>query len=150
MRAHHAILALLLVAGGTAVADEYIGAKRCRTCHEAEYAQWRKTPHARAAAKLTRAQRRDRRCASCHSTSAEQGLHGVQCESCHGPGEHYWPEHIMRDVHLARAVGLEDGAAEKICARCHTADAPTLRPFDHATALPKVLHGRVSERRETP
>ena len=122
--------------------SEYIGARRCKACHRAAYAQWRETPHARAADALLEAERRDPRCAACHSTSVQDGLEGVQCESCHGPGRQYWPEFIMRDVGLAHAVGLQSGGEPALCAGCHTADTPAVRPFDLATALDAVRHAR--------
>ncbi len=135
-----ALLLFVLLFGGAAHAGDYIGARRCKGCHETQYAQWKKTPHAKAASSLSAAERRDPRCAACHSTSARDGLEGVQCESCHGAGRHYWPENIMRDRGLARAVGLTSGKERVTCNRCHTADSPRLRPFDIAAALKKVVH----------
>ncbi|MCB9528502.1 MAG: cytochrome c family protein [Myxococcales bacterium] len=136
-----AVLALAVLAtGGAGLADDYIGAEQCKSCHPAEYAQWKATPHARASAALGPDERRDARCTGCHATAAEAGLWGVQCESCHGPGRHYWPDFIMRDAHLARAAGLQSGAEPSICRGCHTADAPRIVPFDTETALDRVRH----------
>ncbi len=118
----------------------YLGANQCRICHEAEYVQWAQTPHARAAEVLTPRERRDPRCTACHSTQATKGLENVQCESCHGPGRHYWPEYVMRDMSLARAVGLTSGKERATCKRCHTPDAPQVVPFDFKAALLKVQH----------
>lgn len=131
---------LLLALAGAATAAEYLGARRCGTCHEAQYRHWEGTAHARAAERLVGMERRDPRCTGCHSTAAGQGLDGVQCESCHGPGGDYWPDFIMADRRLAQALGLEDGASAAICQRCHTHDSPSLVPFDHATALEQVRH----------
>ena len=113
------ILTVLLVSGpillasgamtSVAHAGDYLGARRCKGCHPSQHAQWKATPHARAADSLSAGERRDPRCAGCHSTSTADGLEGVQCESCHGAGEHYWPAFVMRDVGLARAVGLTSG-----------------------------------------
>ncbi len=132
--------ALLALAGGTAAASDYVGARRCKSCHVAEYEHWKQTPHAQATARLTEAQRRDRRCTVCHATSAEDGLYGVQCESCHGPGRHYWPENVMKDAELAKAVGLLQGTEPAACDRCHTAETPRVTPFDRKKALEKVRH----------
>lgn len=136
------VFTIMLVASAmtTAHAEEWVGATRCKTCHAAQHAQWLKTPHARAHHVLDAGQRRDRRCTACHSTAAQRGLHGVQCESCHGAGGHYWPAAVMQDRNLARAVGLKRGLEEAICNRCHTPDVPTTVPFDYSKALPKVRH----------
>jgi hypothetical protein len=133
-----------LLFAGQVVAQENLGARRCATCHPAEYAHWKASPHARATASLTEAQRRDRRCMSCHATDVTNGHVGVQCESCHGPGEHYWPEHVMRDVELAQAVGLRRGDEPVTCARCHTDDGPHVTPFDYARALEAVKHPKAA------
>ncbi len=143
MRLQLLIGALLL--GGPAHASDYLGARRCKGCHEAQYAQWKQTPHARAAAALSKAERRDPRCAGCHSTAAREGLEGVQCESCHGPGRHYWQDFIMRDVELARAIGLTSGGERGTCLRCHDQDTASILTFDFAKALLKVQHGQTPE-----
>ncbi|MCA9540182.1 MAG: cytochrome c family protein, partial [Myxococcales bacterium] len=89
----------LLSAAGAAVASDYIGVRQCKSCHEQAYKQWKQTPHARAAERLGPAERRDPRCTACHSTAVDDGLEGVQCEACHGPGRYYWPDAVMRDGH---------------------------------------------------
>jgi hypothetical protein len=133
------VAALLALAGG-AFASDFVGARRCKGCHTAEYDQWRLTPHAQATARLTAEQRRDRRCTVCHATSTDDGFLGVQCESCHGPGRYYWPDFVMKDTELAKAVGLQSGGDASVCGRCHTADVPTVTAFDAQAALPKVRH----------
>lgn len=67
------------------------------------------------------------------------GLRGVQCESCHGPGRHYAASYLMRDPMVARALGLVE-PGEAVCRRCHTADTPSLAPFDYDALLPLVDH----------
>lgn len=134
MRALALIAASLLAA--PAAADEYIGAEQCAACHAEAYAWWKTTAHARAGRVLSPAEQRDPRCTSCHATAIDQPH--VQCEACHGPGQHYWPAFVMVDVHLARAAGLRSGAEAATCNGCHTADAPGLRPFDLAAALAKM------------
>lgn len=123
-----------------ASASDYVGARRCKSCHPAEYAQWKTTPHARAVERLSAAERRDPRCAGCHSTSAADGLEGVQCESCHGAGKYYWPAHVMVDHALAKAVGLLPGNQKSTCVSCHTADTASVTPFDFAKAIELVRH----------
>ena len=124
-----------------AMANPFIGAEQCRSCHSVEYAQWRATAHATATSSLSPQQRRDHRCTSCHATNAEEGLLGVQCESCHGAGGHYWPVAVMRDSVLARAAGLKRGNEPATCLGCHTVDSLRLRPFNMADALKLIRHG---------
>lgn len=126
--------------GVPAGASGFLGARRCKACHPSEYAHWRTTPHARAFGRLGPGQQRDPRCTTCHATSVEDDLTGVQCESCHGAGRHYWPEYVMKDVELARAVGLENPREEAVCRRCHTPDTPALEPFELEAALRAVQH----------
>ena len=130
----------------TTGSQDFIGARRCKACHPAEYAHWRTTAHARSDQSLSPTERRDARCAGCHSTSVADGLVGVQCESCHGAGRHYWPETVMKDPQLARAVGLSGGGEPAVCGACHTDDAPSLRPFDLQAALERVRHRPHKER----
>lgn len=136
------VMILLLLLPIAAWAYEVIGVARCRGCHPTEFAQWRQTPHARAAAKLSAAERIDPRCASCHSTDATRGHLNVQCESCHGPGSGYWPDGVMRDPTRARAVGLQPPAAERMCRRCHGTHALPTQRFDFPRALLHIRHDR--------
>lgn len=124
-------------------ANEVVGVARCRGCHPAAFAQWVKTPHAQAAARLTPAQRVDARCASCHSTDAARGHLHVQCESCHGPGSAYWPEGIMRDPVVARALGLEKPDTAQLCRQCHGPHAHMGQRFDFPAALLHIRHEHV-------
>ena len=93
-----------------------------------------------------KAERSQPSCTGCHATDAASGLVGVQCESCHGAGRHYWPEFIMKDTALARAVGLKRGDSAAMCGRCHTDRSATLRAFDVHAALRKVRHTTKGER----
>ncbi len=129
-------IALAALLPRVAAADDYIGAEQCAACHPQEYAWWKNTAHARAGNALGPTEQRDPRCTGCHSTAP--GKPHVQCEACHGPGEHYWPAFVMVDVHLARAAGLRSGAERSTCNGCHTADAPGIRPFDFEAALAKM------------
>jgi hypothetical protein len=121
-------------------ATPFLGAEQCKSCHAQQYAQWLTTPHAKAHARLSREQQRDPRCTSCHSTSAQDGLVGVQCESCHGAGGNYWPEPVMRDPVLARAAGLKAGGEVQMCGQCHTVDSARVTPFNITEALKQVRH----------
>ncbi|MEO1170975.1 MAG: multiheme c-type cytochrome [Myxococcota bacterium] len=142
-----AVYLVLAVAGGTTVAEahNYLGAQRCENCHSFAYQTWARGPHAKAHQTLKGEQAQDPKCTTCHSMASvsEEGSKfvGVQCESCHGPGRYYYPEYVMRDSGLSRAVGLvEQNAA--VCTRCHTAGSPTIEPFDYEKMWASIDHGK--------
>ncbi|MFQ5776785.1 MAG: cytochrome c family protein [Terriglobia bacterium] len=101
---------------------QYVGAKRCRPCHLAQYKSWQKTkmanvfellkPGVRAEVKRAhdidpdKDYTNDPNCLQCHVTGwGEPGgfvslektpkLVGVQCEVCHGPGKGYLKPILM-------------------------------------------------------
>jgi hypothetical protein len=144
-----AAAAAVLCAGTLARAQNYIGAERCKTCHEFEYQVWASGPHARAHLSLTEDQLKDPKCNNCHTMPADQtevGFIGVQCERCHGPGKYYHPSYVMKDKELARAVGLIDPQPVH-CMQCHTDGAPSIKPFDFASMWAKIDHGRTARER---
>ena len=142
MRTWFYLVVLTVLAPGSAGASPpLLGAEQCGSCHPSQYAQWRTTAHARAETRLLGAQRRDPHCTSCHSPAARDGHVGVQCEACHGNGRNYWPAEIMKDVALARAVGLRTGGEEYMCRQCHQDEKAGGGHFDYATALKAVVHG---------
>jgi hypothetical protein len=130
-----------------AAAQNYIGAKRCESCHPWEYQVWLSGPHAHAQRSLSAAELKDGKCNTCHtmvpSQLEEDKLAGVQCESCHGAGRYYYPQYVMKDRELARLVGLTDATAEQ-CQRCHNESAPSIKPFDFASMWAKIDHGRAA------
>jgi formate-dependent nitrite reductase cytochrome c552 subunit len=83
--------------------------------------------------------RDDARCRGCHSPDADAGLAGVTCEACHGPGRLYAARYVMRDLELARAVGLLE-PGEKTCLSCHTESTPSLKKFDVKQKLKLMAH----------
>jgi hypothetical protein len=125
-------------ADSSAQEHQYVGAKKCRTCHKKElignqYGEWEKSQHAKAfetlkgdeAAKIAKAKGlatpayESGECLECHSTG--YGLpasafdrkpldpeDGVQCESCHGPGSDYKKKKTMSDHDASVAAGLWD------------------------------------------
>ena len=144
--------------------NHYIGAAKCKNCHSTpengdQYGCWTKSKHAEAfktlagdeAKKLAAAKgiadpQKDEKCFKCHVTGFgladdqfKKGFDkaGVQCEACHGPGASYSPADVMRDLPLARALGLRDAAAS--CKRCHVAST-TPRPFDFAREWARIKH----------
>jgi len=104
------------------------GTRDCRNCHQAAFASWESTPHARAYETLEKGSRQyDLDCVSCHVTgwkrpggpcdvASTRGRRGVQCEACHGPASLHAvdpPGHVVRDPPVST------------CAACHTADHST-------------------------
>jgi hypothetical protein len=138
---HLALAALLavLVAPPAVRAGERVGPETCKACHPAAYEAWRFSPHARARDVLPERSRSDRRCLGCHAPDQEDGIAGVSCEACHGPGRVYSAPYVMRDAELARAVGLAD-PGEKTCAGCHTESTPSLVRFEYERKLPLIKH----------
>jgi YVTN family beta-propeller protein len=112
----------------------YTGVIACAGCHgEAVYSLWRLSAHSEAFAILTTERARElateqgisgepagsATCLTCHTTAAyatdDQVLpgfdpaYGVQCETCHGPGE----------SHAAGGQPLQL-VTEEVCSQCHT------------------------------
>ncbi len=141
MRTSAPLAALLLVAvplAAVATGDK-VGPETCKACHPAAYARWRAGPHARARDSLPERSRDDKRCLSCHAPDLADGISGVSCETCHGPGRIYSATYVMRDPELARAVGLAE-VGERTCAACHTDSTPSLERFDYRRKLPLIEH----------
>ncbi len=121
---------------------EYAGVARCASCHAAEFAQWKKTPHAGAFKTLLDRHRNFQpRCISCHVVAygarhgyrlgdLEKPLGNVQCEACHGPGA----------MHAAApsATNIRRPVPERVCLTCHTPDHSD--GFVYADRIRKVRH----------
>jgi len=140
-----ALAALLVgsVLAASGISSPLVGAAKCGGCHRAAYQAWRNSPHSKSNAALPADKRNDPRCLRCHGgTDADTG--SVQCESCHGEGKYYARRHVMKDRKLDRIVGLTD-VTEKTCRRCHTGDAPTIRPFDWERSWSSISHGMDSK-----
>lgn len=147
-----AAAALMLVAlvARSAPAAEFVGAESCRSCHAAAYEAWRESPHARAFKSLSAEHRNDARCLQCHAPNVSMGGDaGVSCETCHGAGEHYWPDYVMRDAELARAAGLVTPDARS-CMVCHDASSPSLLPFDVDAAMKAIDHWSADRKARNP
>jgi hypothetical protein len=155
-------------AGGAV--HKYIGVEKCGVCHKAEakgnqLGQWQKSAHAHAfetlagekalaIAKekgLTTPPQENDACLKCHLTG--HGLpadrfeasfvktHGVQCESCHGPGSDYKTMTVMKSRDASVAAGLVL-PTEAVCVTCHNKESPTFTEFKFAEMLAKVAHPR--------
>jgi len=161
------IITFALFAGSSVFAQdfEYIGAAKCKMCHNKpetgkQYDQWKTTGHAKAfetlktpeALKIAQAKgiadpSKDQSCLKCHATAAINAdlnlsitmEEGVSCETCHGPGSAYKSMAVMksREQSLAKGLIIPD---EKLCKKCHNAESPTYKPFDFAVASKAIVH----------
>jgi hypothetical protein len=145
---------------------DYIGAAKCKMCHNKEatgmqYKKWAESAHANAwknlagpkALEVGKAKgianpQKDAKCLKCHSTASKvdknslAGLtveEGVSCETCHGPGSAYKTMSIMKDKNLALKNGLII-PDQKLCVKCHNPESPTYKAFDFASFAKKIEH----------
>lgn len=170
MTSKNLVLALCFVffAGITLTAQdyEYIGAAKCKMCHNkpatgAQYKIWAAGPHANAMKTLSSEEAlaiakekgiadpaTDPSCIKCHSTvgSTDESLHvglkiteGISCETCHGPGSGYKSNTVMKDQAKAIAKGLIV-PDEKLCKGCHNEESPTYKDFNYEEALKTIAH----------
>lgn len=111
-----------------APAGPYVGAERCKMCHMAQFRSWQESPMATAWNRV-KDEADVEKCVPCHTTGYGKGgftsleatphLVGVQCESCHGPGQAHMAT-PMADKEARRASisrNAEDGAPD--CRGCH-------------------------------
>ena len=155
--------------------NKYIGAGKCKNCHAAEetgdqHAAWEKAAHSKAFATLAtdaaKAIAKDKgiedpqtadACVKCHTTAfgVEKKLikksfkpaDGVQCESCHGPGDQHFK------ARFAAAAAEEENPKidpkeiitkpdQKACLACHNQESPTFKSFCYYERLEKIRHSR--------
>jgi peroxiredoxin len=116
----------------------YVGFRVCRTCHEAAFQDWIRTPHAVAGQSIEG----DRKevCLPCHVTGLRRpggydpvrdpvNMFQVQCESCHGPG----------GGHVPGSTGdLPPWQAR--CLTCHKGPYELEQPFEQSFRW--MQHGR--------
>ena len=160
------VLTMLTVVAVNAQDFEYIGANKCKMCHNkpatgAQYSVWSKLKHAKAMESLGSPESlayakehgiadptKDAGCIKCHSTfgQIDQKLNagvtineGVSCESCHGPGSAYKSATIMKDREKSMANGLILPTKE-VCIKCHNKENPFYKPFDFASAVKTIAH----------
>jgi hypothetical protein len=129
--------------------EMYVGATKCKECHEEQYSQWKKTAHAKAFKTLQDEQKGDDlNCAKCHTTGFAQyngfytlketpQMTDVQCEACHGIGKlHVQSVERMKSQKLKAAILAP--ISEETCTTCHNkARDPK---FDYEKDLKKVKH----------
>lgn len=172
--------------GGPPPTSKYIGAEKCKNCHSAEsagnqYHVWQGVGHAKAfetlgsdkAKEIAKAKgiddpQKSDLCLKCHTTAfgvaadlIKKGFdskQGVQCESCHGPGE----AHFKARFAAAAKGGGEEGFGDekgkaaayqkipeseiitkvdqKTCLSCHNQESPTFKPFCFYERSAKIAH----------
>lgn len=129
--------------------EMYVGATKCKECHNDQYNQWQKTRHAKAFETLTKEGKQDDlQCAQCHTTGFAQyngyynsretpEMTGVQCETCHGIGKlHVQSVERIKSQKLKAAI-LAPISAET-CTACH--DKSQDPKFNYEKDLKKVKH----------
>jgi len=139
------IFIALLFSGAIYAQDfNYIGALKCKMCHNSptkgqQYKLWKETKHANAMDVLSEAEKANAECVSCHATSEKFLADGVSCESCHGPGSIYKSMTIMKD----QAKSIENGLTiptEEVCKKCHNEKSAHFKGFDYAKYKELVKH----------
>ncbi len=148
------------VLSGTPMRHNYVGVEMCKLCHKKkelgdQYDIWTNTAHSKAFYTLGTPEAREiasglgirdpqqsGKCLRCHATCYEfteekvsEDLRvedGVQCESCHGPGEEYMYLEIMENIDKARENGLTM-STEETCRKCHNPESPTWNPERDST-----------------
>lgn len=142
----------------------YIGEAKCAMCHknrDTSVSTWEASKHAKAldalntdeAKKYSTDPANDSTCLACHTTGlTDTGGYvcagkpednakfaGVQCESCHGPGEKYMKTMASKDDAVKNGLIIP---TEKTCRKCHNAMSPTYKGFDFDEAVKVIAHGK--------
>ncbi|MBI4568839.1 MAG: hypothetical protein HY719_10625 [Planctomycetes bacterium] len=151
--------------------SKYIGADACGKCHEAkskgsQFTAWKGMKHAKAfetlatdaAKKIAKEkgiddpQKADA-CLKCHVTGHGQpaerftksfeAKNGVQCESCHGPGESHKAARVaaageedaeVPDGEIVKQPGVD------ACIKCHNEESPQFKPFCFKKRFDEIKH----------
>ncbi|HLG19705.1 MAG TPA: multiheme c-type cytochrome [Bdellovibrionota bacterium] len=126
--------------------QQYVGADKCKICHQKAYDIWNRSSHSRAHETLPQEKRQELRCLFCHATDVREDLKGyrllaVQCEACHGPGAQHVTLATSNDPEEKQKPKSLEKMTESKCRECHTdVRSPTLRAFSYETALQAIKH----------
>ncbi|MCB9915565.1 MAG: cytochrome c family protein [Planctomycetes bacterium] len=161
--------------------NHYIGAGKCMNCHQADasgnqYAKWQDSKHSHAFEVLgtDEAKRvgkelgiedpqKSEKCVRCHSTGFglsedhfKKGFDaqaGVQCETCHGPGEDHMRarfraaamEEERPEGEVAPYMKVPEGEiivtpAKEVCYGCHNEQSPSFKNFCYYERIDKIRH----------
>lgn len=101
----------------------YVGTNKCATCHVGQHRQWSATGHSTAYKTLLAVHRQYApKCVKCHVVGLGRSsgfdilepsmdLANVQCEVCHGPGEHH--------AQSPSRANIRRSPSEETCTECH-------------------------------
>jgi nitrate/TMAO reductase-like tetraheme cytochrome c subunit len=134
------------IPGQESTADEFVGDKKCVSCHPSEHQVTVASKHHHAFQTLIdKKSEFDPECLSCHTVG--YGLHSgfidaektphlanVQCENCHGRGK----EHVNAMLTAARKPSTLKPVTQATCIRCH--DQENSENFKFATFWPPIAH----------
>lgn len=139
--------------------NKYIGAVKCKMCHNkaatgAQYKIWAASPHAKAMESLKGADATNPKCLKCHSTAAAADpklvgslkvSEGVSCESCHGAGSAYKIASVMkkRELSIKKGLIIPD---EKVCKKCHNEESPNYKGFNFKEYYAKIAHNNPAKK----
>jgi hypothetical protein len=159
-------MAVLLGNVVSAQTFKYIGADKCKMCHNKpatgdQYGKWLKDPHSQAIktlsnqASLDYAKKngiadpaKEPKCLKCHSTydrvdaklrASILPTEGVSCETCHGPGSSYKSPSIMKNRTQALKMGMII-PDKQLCLECHNKENPFFKEFNFETYSAKIAH----------
>lgn len=180
-----AAIAITALWSPAAVADgEFIGHGKCKMCHNKastgeQYLKWTEMKHAKAfeslssdkakeyaaAAGLSAPPSESAQCLRCHVSGYDADAaafhpalakeNGIQCETCHGPGEEHYAfgKAMMKEDEVPedepRHIIVPDSS---VCEQCHNAESPAWNPekytledgttagFDFDQAFAKIAH----------
>jgi len=163
--------------GATETAENrYIGAAKCKGCHSSpesgdQHGVWSKAMHAGAFKALASEEakklgaekgiadpQKDDACVKCHVTAfgepaekIKKGFDptlGVQCETCHGPGEAHMKARFAAAAKGDPGAGRVEVPAgeiiaaptEETCRKCHNEESPSYKPFCFHEFEAKIRH----------
>ena len=152
------IVFVIMVFAFGLMAHDYVGAKKCKSCHNSkkkanlqQYKVWEKAKHSKAFEILSPEEQKNPECLKCHTTAYEitkgdPKFHGVQCEQCHGAGKNYKKKKVMKSRKLSKSKGLLF-PNEKTCTVCHNDSHKHHKPFNFKEYTEKIKHweGKVGD-----
>ena len=161
-------------------ANKFIGASKCKNCHSAhesgdQFGAWQLSRHAKAFETLASDEakriakdkgiddpQKSDACVRCHVTAfgvpeeqIKKGFDpklGVQCETCHGPGDNHVKARMAAVAKAAGSGELPKGPQPidpsemssqigmDTCLRCHNEESPTFKPFCFCERAAKIRH----------
>ena len=156
--------------------NKYIGAEKCKSCHSAaesgdQYGKWKAMKHAHAFESLASEEakkiatekgiadpQKADECLQCHvtafkvpDTEIKKGFdraHGIQCETCHGPGEKHMKARFATAAEADSSAPYVQVPADEIvtlptmdvCVACHNEKATNWAGFCFHEFNAKIRH----------